>query len=284
MELTFFGTRGSCPCAGERFRKYGGNTSCVLIEVAGDDPLILDLGTGLRPLGESMAPLLQAEGRPLQATALLTHLHFDHILGLPFFEPLRDPGALLSVYGPRQEGGGLQETLPKVVEPPFFPVQLTELRGEVSFIDTGDDTFLVGTAQVVARSVPHVGHTLGFRIVADAKVVAYIPDHQAPLDRKFVPEAVLELCQGADVVIHDAQYSDDEFMDKADWGHSTVAYAVRVAAESGAKRLVLFHHDPSHADRDIDKLTAVARHMQDAKRLSEVSAASEGMTIDLTKD
>ena len=259
----------------------GGNTSCVLVSVDGDPPLILDLGTGLRSLGDTLNLELRQEGRPLRANALLSHLHFDHILGLPFFAPLHDPGATLTVYGPRQDGASLQEALHAAVQPPFFPVHMADFRGEVCFHDADDADFALGTAKVRARLVPHRGSTLGFRIEADGAALAYIPDHQAPLDRRSVPDSVLELCEGADLLIHDAQYTDDEFMAKSDWGHSTVAYAVRVAAESGAKRLLLFHHDPSHADKELDRLVGRARKLSDADLLEEVAVATEGVTVTL---
>ena len=281
MQVSFYGVRGSCPCAGDRYRRVGGNTSCVLVSIEGDPPLILDLGTGLRALGDVMGRELRAEGRPLAANALLTHLHFDHILGLPFFAPLHDPGAVLTVYGPRQDEGSLQDTLPEAVQPPFFPVHMADFRGEVRFVDTADEDFAIGAAKVRARSVPHRGNTLGYRVEADGRAIAYIPDHQAPLDRRSVPDGVLELCEGVDLLIHDAQYTDDEFMDKSEWGHSTVAYAVRVAAESGVRRLMLFHHDPAHTDRDVERLVGRARRLQDSKRVNDVSVASEGLTVDL---
>jgi phosphoribosyl 1,2-cyclic phosphodiesterase len=281
MQVTFYGVRGSCPCAGDRYRRVGGNTPCVLVSIEGDPPLVLDLGTGLRALGDVIGPALRAEGRPLAANALLTHLHFDHILGLPFFAPLHDPGAVLTVYGPRQDEGSLKEILQAAVQPPFFPVHMADFRGEVSFVDVGDEDLAIGTAKVRARTVPHRGNTLGFRVEADGRALVYVPDHQAPLDRRGVHDGVLELCEGADLLIHDAQYTDEEFVEKSDWGHSTVAYAVRVAAESGAKRLLLFHHDPTHADRDLDRLLSRARRLQDSRRLDDVSVASEGMTVDL---
>lgn len=283
MEVTFYGVRGSCPCSGPSYRKFGGNTSCLAVTIAGDDPLILDLGTGVRALGDALERGLRKEGRPLRANALLTHLHFDHVLGLPFFRPLRDPGAVLEVYGPRQEDGGIHDVLHSMVKPPFFPIQMAEFRGDVRFHDTVDEEMAIGSAKVKARAVPHRGQTLGFRVEAEERTLAYIPDHQAPLDRWAIGDAVLELCHDADLVVHDAQYSNEEFLDHADWGHSTVAYAVRVAAEAGARRLALFHHDPGHNDRAIERLVSEARRLPDAKSLDDVSAAHEYWTVDLGK-
>jgi ribonuclease BN (tRNA processing enzyme) len=188
---------------------------------------------------------------------------------------------VLTVYGPRQTEGRLQEKLPSAVQPPFFPVELAELRGEVCFRDAWNEDFAIGSAKVLARAVDHPGNTLGFRIEAEGKVVAYLPDHQAPLDRRKVADSVLELCHDADVLIHDAQYTDQEFVEKADWGHSTVPYAVRVAAEAGVSELVLFHHDPSRTDKEIDQMLSSGRRLPDARTLKEISAAREGAVIEL---
>lgn len=290
MHVTFFGVRGSCPCSGAEYRRIGGNTSCTLVSVDGEPPLVLDLGTGMRALGEVLRRQARREGRPLHAQALLTHLHFDHILGLPFFAPLHDPGARLTVYGPPQEREHLREALAGAVQPPFFPVKMVELSGEIDVREVGgpfggtaagplDSSFMLGRISARATRVPHPGSTLGFRIEGEGKALVYLPDHQAPLDRETVPDDVRALCEGADLLLHDAQYSDDEFASKPDWGHSTVAYALRVAAESGVRRLLLFHHDPSHTDRDVAKLLRGARRLADACRVKEVSVASEGSTV-----
>lgn len=280
MQLTFYGVRGSCPCAGERYRRVGGNTSCVLVSVPGEPPLLLDLGTGLRAFGEVLEPALRRAGHPLRANALLTHLHFDHILGLPFFAPLQDPGASLTVHGPEPDGSTFEEALTRAVMPPFFPVEMSEIGGKVELRGLADGDLTLGSVRVRARSVPHPGNTLGFRIDADGGSIAYLPDHQAPLDRRSVPDGVRELCDGVDLLVHDAQYTDEEFAARPAWGHSTVAYAVRVAAESGARRLLLFHHDPARTDRDVAALLRRARRLADAQKLEDVSAAVEGLVVD----
>jgi phosphoribosyl 1,2-cyclic phosphodiesterase len=283
VKITFFGVRGSCPCSSDHHRRYGGNTSCVLVEVEGESPLILDLGTGLRALGDYLQPPLKAAGVPLQATALLTHLHYDHVLGVPFFAPMRDPGAILDVYGPSQQGASLHDVLSGMVKPPFFPVHMADFRGELRFHDLeGSADFSVGSIRIKARSIPHIGHTLGYRLEADGRAMVYIPDHQAPVDRRTFDKEVLELCENADLIIHDAQYTDEEFVTLSDWGHSTAAYAVLVAREAGARRLTLFHHDPAHTDREIDRMLSHARRLA-AKQTLEVSAASEGSSVDLGK-
>lgn len=282
MRLTYFGVRGSCPCSSDQYRRYGGNTSCALVEVAGEPPLVIDLGTGLRALGERLQGPLRAAGLPLRANALLSHLHFDHVLGMPFFSPMRDPGAVLDIYGPAQDGASLHDVMAGMVKPPFFPIQMAEFRGSLFFHELEDKTELnLGTIAVKVRAVPHIGHTLGFRIEADGRSLAYISDHQAPVDRRSIDAGVLDLCREVDLLVHDAQYTDDEFVVYSDWGHSTEAYAVHVAREAGAKRLALFHFDPSHTDREVERVLTHARRVAGDRHVLEVSAATEGATVDL---
>lgn len=287
MHVTFFGVRGSCPCAGLEYRRVGGNTSSVLVSVDGEPPLVLDLGTGLRALGESLQESGRY-GRPLEANALLTHLHFDHILGLPFFSPLHERGAHLTLFGPSPEGEFLRTALERAVRPPYFPVKMAEFGGEIEvrelsgFAEPGAaEPIELGSLTVRAGRVPHPGNTLGYRIETGGRTLVYLPDHQAPSDRSTVPEEIRVLCDGADVLLHDAQYTDEEFETKPDWGHSTLGYAARVAAECGVGRLFLFHHDPSHTDRDLAALLRSVRRLPDARRLKEVTVAREGTTVDV---
>ena len=254
----------------------------MLVEVEGEPPLIIDLGTGLRALGEHLEEAASRSGKPLRANALLSHLHYDHVLGLPFFSPMRHPDALVDVYGPAQDGALLEDVLASMVRPPFFPVHMAQFEGTFRFHDLqGADEFAVGAVKVKVRPVPHIGHTLGFRLEVDSRVLAYLSDHQAPLDLCSVEPGVLELCDGADLLLHDAQYTEPEFARVSHWGHSTANYAVHVARESGAKRLMLFHHDPSHTDEAIDRMLDEARVQASASPGLTVDAAAEGVTVDL---
>jgi phosphoribosyl 1,2-cyclic phosphodiesterase len=252
----------------------------VAVTVGDEPPIVLDLGTGLRPLGIELEARY-GTGSPIAMTALLTHLHWDHIIGLPFCTPLLKSGTKMDVYGPVQAEGTLHDVIDRVVIPPFFPVQVKELHGSIEFHEIEDDDFAIGSAKIRVRRVPHVGTTLGFRIEADGASVAYVSDHQTPADRLTVAPSVLELCDNADLVIHDAQYTDGEFATKSTWGHSTISYAVHVAAESGSRRLALYHHDPDHTDDILDRLVAGALHAPGASRLDEVVAAAEGLSFDL---
>ena len=282
MRITYFGVRGSCPTSSDQQCRYGGNTSCVLVEVDGEPPLILDMGTGLRALGHHLNGQLAADGRSLRGNALLTHLHYDHVLGTPFFPPMRDPDALLEIYGPAQADASLQVTMAGMVRPPFFPINMSDFSGELRYHDLGpDDEFSLGAVKVRVRTIPHIGNTLGFRVEADGVSVAYLPDHQAPVDRTTVAEPVLDLCRDVDLLIHDAQYTDDEFAELSDWGHSTPTYAVLVATEAGARRLHMFHHDPGHTDGQIDTMLEAARGIAGATGTVRVDAAEEGMTFEL---
>ena len=281
MRLTFYGVRGSCPCSGPSYATFGGATSCVLLETGTGAPIIFDAGTGMRALGADLQPRLHERGIPLHARVLLTHLHYDHLLGLPFFSPLEDPGAVVEIYGPRQGETSLADLINGAVTPPFFPVQMTEFAGDVRLVEVADEDFATEDATVTSRWVPHTDPTLGYRVESGGVSVAYVPDHQAPLDRLTISDGVRDLCQGVDVLIHDAQYDDEEFARRSDWGHSTVAYAVRVALEAGVRQLVLFHHDPAHDDERILDLEAAARQIPGADRLELIVAAREGMTLDV---
>ena len=272
--------RGSTPCPSEDNRRYGGNTACVALEAAGEDPIILDLGTGLRFFGQT-----QPTDGTFSATALVTHIHWDHVQGLPFFVPIDRPGASLDIYGPVQDDGlSLEDAFEQFMRPPFFPVRASDLRGAIRFHDLEEADVSIGNAKVRVRPVPHVGPTNGYRVDWGGASAAYISDHQAPLDRSFsVAEAVLELCDGVDLLIHDAQYTPGEWEEKDYWGHCSVDYAVHVARESGAKRLALFHHDPSHGDDFVDGLLQNAIASASGCGIEEVIAAGEGLTISLDR-
>jgi phosphoribosyl 1,2-cyclic phosphodiesterase len=274
VNVSFFGVRGSTPCACRDLARYGGNTACVALEAPGHDPVVLDLGTGLRFWGET-----QPQDGTFRGSALVTHLHWDHVQGLPFFVPVLRPGARLDVYGPPPEGMSLEAAFHEFLRPPFFPVEVDDLDGEIVFHDLLDEDLAVGDAKVTSRQVPHVGRTAGYRVQFDGTTIAYISDHQAPPDGSFaIDENVLELADGVDLLIHDAQYTADEFPAKATWGHCTIDYAVHVAAEAGAKRLALFHHDPSHDDETLDGLATAAVATGEAHGV-EVLAAYEGLTM-----
>jgi ribonuclease BN (tRNA processing enzyme) len=246
----------------------------VSLRAPGEVPVIFDLGTGLRYFGR------QCNGTPsFRAVCLLTHLHYDHTLGLPFFEPLLRADTVLEIYAPKQpDGRTIREIFREKIQPPMFPVPLEQFAARIVFHEIGDDDFMIGGLAVRSRFVPHIGPTLGFCVSHDGASVTYLSDHQQPPgDAYTMSDGVRELCDGVDLLIHDAQYTDDEFDAKRTWGHSTFDYARWVAETCEVKRLALFHHDPSRTDSDLANITdRIARGASTA-----VFAAREGETVDV---
>ncbi len=277
MQVTFFGVRGSTPCNGDDIARYGGNTSCVAVRVPGEPPLFFDMGTGARYFGKTLP-----QDGTFRGTCLLSHLHWDHTQGLPFFSPLLHEGSELDVYAPAQEDGrSVASVIGTVIRPPLFPVTVDQLPGVVRFHDVADDEFMVGGIKVMSRLVPHVGPTLGYRIEWGGRSITYLSDHQQPYDGSFsVSDGARELAEGTDLLIHDSQSTPNEFEQKSTWGHCTIDYAVWLAQHCNVRRLALFHHDPSRTDVALDEVQRCAV-ATGAKFGLEVFAASEGLTIDV---
>ena len=280
MRARIWGTRGSLAAPGADTARHGGNTSCV--EVWGDDGtlLVLDAGTGIRPLGVAL------QGRIGRVDILLTHLHMDHIQGLGFFQPLFDPVVETHLWGPATNRDDLRARLVRYLSPPLFPVHLRELP-RLTLHALPMSSFDVGPLRVTADRVCHPGHTVGYRIDGDGQVLTYLSDHEPALGvSNFPVEAEwtsgFALARHADLLVHDAQYSLAEYEDHVGWGHSALDHAIAFGELAGVRHLVTFHHDPGHSDDTIDRLTAEA--VAAARPSFEVTAGAEGATFTLGKN
>ena len=257
MRIKIWGARGSVPSPGPETVRYGGNTSCVQVTLEDGTIIVLDAGTGIRNLGITLA------ASPARLHILLTHLHLDHIQGLMFFAPAFRSEAELAIWGPAAADASLEDRIARYISAPLSPVEVRELPCHVSFKDAPETEWEVGSARIRAASVTHRGPTLGYRITEGDTSLCYIPDHEpalgAPID-ELNPDWIsgFDLAHNASLLIHDCQYSTDEYPDHMGWGHSgmsdTIAFAHRVAAE----RLLLFHHDPLHSDDQLDLFLGAA--------------------------
>ena len=282
--VSFHGVRGSTPCSSPALQRYGGNTSCVSVQTVGNDPIVLDLGTGLRPWGCAIASEISS-AIGLTLNALVTHLHWDHIQGLPFFRPILWEETTLNIFGRVQAPESLADAFDRFLAPPFFPVRARDLPATIEFRDICNDYFTLGNTSVLSRPVPHLGATNGYRVEFGGVSVAYVPDHQEPpkdtQSKHHIAEGVLELCDSADLLIHDAQIWPDEWEIKQLWGHSTPDYALEIARQAGVKALALFHHDPARDDAAIDEMQTRLSERGAEVGVDTVLAASEGLRLEL---
>jgi phosphoribosyl 1,2-cyclic phosphodiesterase/CheY-like chemotaxis protein len=291
--IRFWGVRGSIPVPGPDTVRYGGNTACV--ELRGDgEIIILDSGTGIRLLGEALCA--EFEGRELNLTLLLTHAHWDHVQGFPFFKPAYDAASHIRLLGFEGTGAGLAEIFSGQMESPYFPIGLGQLPSHLVFEELRSMAFEVGKIQGQALFVNHPGVCAGYRLQTHQGSVAYFPDHE-PFHRtcgrpgltgdalaqamefaRTEDERVVRFLHRVDVLILDAQFDTAEYASHAGWGHSAVDDAVEIALQAQAKRLFLFHHDPAHSDVRIDQMVKHARQLvaKSGQKL-EVDAAREGV-------
>ena len=257
MRIKLCGVRGSIPVPDPDKLRYGGNTACVLVELD-EGALILDAGTGIRNLGAELY------GRPGPLHILLSHLHLDHIMGLLFFAPFYDPSAEVTVWGPPGGQFGLRRRLARYLSAPLSPIEIRDLPAHVSFAEVPSRPWQLCGAEVQAALVTHRGPTLGYRIRQGDATVCYLPDHEPALGadlERTPPEWIsgLALAQGAQLLLHDAQYTATEYRTTIGWGHSCLSDTLRFARRAEASRLLMFHHDPAHADTQLDRLAGQAR-------------------------
>lgn len=292
MRARFWGTRGSIATPGPGTNRFGGNTSCVEVTTWDGACFILDCGTGARGLG---AALMTRTPKPSSITIFLSHTHWDHIQGFPFFAPLFVPGNRVTVYAPEGSGSSLREVLAGQMEYTYFPVDIGQLPASITFQELGEGTRDIGGARIVAQYLHHPAMTLGYRIEADDAALVYLCDHEpysetlshgglAPgRGESIVHEGDrrhARFMAGAGLVIHDAQYTPEEYPSKKNWGHSTYEYAMGMAEAAGVRQLALTHHDPTHDDifvADIEKRAHL--YAEQLGYAVEVCCAYEGLEL-----
>jgi phosphoribosyl 1,2-cyclic phosphodiesterase len=278
MQARVWGCRGSVAAPGAETLRYGGNTSCVEVQLDSGHALILDAGTGMRALGVAI------DRDPVgELHILLTHLHLDHLQGLGFFRPLFRAGVDVHLWGPASPVQSLADRIATYLSPPLFPVRLADIPAHLTFHDAPEQRVTIGSATVRAAKVTHQGPTVGYRIEEHGKALVYLPDHEPSLGVQLSDEPSAwisghDVAHDADVLLHDAQYRDHEYPRHVGWGHSCIEHAIAFARKAKVGTVVLFHHDPYHTDDDLEALLGEARRSWDGAD-EELCLAHEGMTI-----
>jgi phosphoribosyl 1,2-cyclic phosphodiesterase len=292
--IRFWGTRGSISVPARGTLGYGGNTTCVEVRADGEI-IVLDAGSGIRPLGISLVKEFGAE--PITLSLLITHAHWDHIQGLPFFKPAYDPKNEIRILGFDGVGAGFGEILAEPMKAPFFPIAMRELSGKIAIRRLDEMKFFLGKVQVHAIFVNHPGICAGYRLFTSAGSIAFLPDHEpygflhSAKNGHMTPEEtkkaaseersnLVQFLNGSDLLILDTQYTDEEYQRHIGWGHSSVTTAVALALDAAVRKLLLFHHDPNHDDAMIDAMLQKARRLvQESGKELTVEAAREGEEV-----
>lgn len=302
MKLRVWGCRGSLAAPGPETVRYGGNTSSLEVRLDDGTLIILDAGTGIRPLGQHladlaepgalsspknrMAPYLPQAAAPVEQIHLfLTHLHLDHVEGIGFFSAIWDPDVELHIWGPPSPLRSLQDRLATLMSPPLFPVHLADVPCRPIYHDIPDEEFTIGDARIYVQGVAHRGSTVGYRFEEMGRSFAYIPDHEPSLGvdlENVEPEWVsgYPVAHGVDVLLHDSQYTEEEYPTHRAWGHSSIAHTVTFGLMMKVRNLVLFHHDPAHSDEELEAHLGRAKELWGSNNDAPV-LAREGMEIEL---
>lgn len=280
LQAVCWGTRGSVPSPGPGTARFGGNTSCLEVRTADGHSVVFDAGTGIRALGRRLA----ATAGPLHTELFLTHFHWDHIQGIPFFAPLYDPRSYIRVHAMPQNGAEIQELFARQMSPIYFPVPFEALSARLDFVNTNGRTWVDHGAEVSALPVCHPGDTCGYRVRMGGTTVVYIPDNElaGPLytDAPGAYEELVRFVRDADVLLHDAMFTDDEYVHRQGWGHSTYSQAIALAEAAGVRRLLFFHHAPDRTDAELNEQLAAQRAVLRRRASAlQIGMAAEGEEI-----
>jgi phosphoribosyl 1,2-cyclic phosphodiesterase len=278
MKVTFWGTRGSLAAPSPNTVRYGGNTSCVAVEGSEKNVIVLDAGTGIQRLGISLPPDLK------RVDIFLTHLHMDHIQGLPFFLPLRRPQTEIHIWGPASTTMSLSARLQKYLSPPLFPVSVRELAAHLQFHELPGEQIELEGFTIQSQLIIHPNPTIGYRIECENSALAYIPDHEPALGSRTFPltpewTSGYSLAKDCDLLIHDAQYTTHEYKSRMGFGHSDIRHALQFAQLANVKQFVPFHYDPMHTDNDLDYMIEDA--VKAVQPAFEVTPSREGLSLDV---